>query len=294
MISAICGLFGSLLHFLYELLGHNYGWAIIGFTLVANIILLPLTIKQQKSTAGMQKIQPELTKLQEKYKNDKEKLNQEMMKLYQKYDVNPMGGCLPLLIQLPIILILYQVMIKPLTHMLGFTAAQISELQTLVYGAQEAGKTVLSEVTLASDAVKLGAEKLAQLSFEFEHLNFNFFGLDLGATPSLGKISFLWLIPILAGATTYLLSWYTMRQQNGKDGAQNNQMQTMNKIMPLITVYFAFNFAAGIGLYWIMNNVFRFFQQMFAGYIMDKKAENDPLVIDASSSNGVKHKKKKK
>ena len=73
MIQGICGLFGSLLNFLYNLFGQNYGFAIIGFTLVINIILLPLTLKQQKSTADMQLIQPELTALQAKYKNDKEK-----------------------------------------------------------------------------------------------------------------------------------------------------------------------------------------------------------------------------
>ena len=99
-------LFGAILKFFYELSG-NYGVAIILFTLAVNIILLPLTWKQQKSTTKMQSIQPELKKIQQKYKNDKEKLNMEMMKLYKDNDINPMGGCLPLLIQLPIIFILY-------------------------------------------------------------------------------------------------------------------------------------------------------------------------------------------
>ena len=295
MISAICGLFGSLLNFLYNLFGNNYGWALIGFTLIVNIILLPLTLKQQRSTAEMQLIQPELARLQAKYKNDKEKLNAEMMKLYQKNNINPMSGCLPLLIQLPIILILYQVIIKPLSYMQGLTDVQLTELQTLVYGADNTN-AVLSQVTLASDAAKLGAEKLSQLSFEFTNINFNFFGLDLGATPSLSHPSLLWIIPVLAGVTTYLLSWYTMRQSNAKkseddkkkDDPAASQMQTMNKIMPLITVYFAFTLAAGIGFYWIVNNVFRFLQQVVITKIIAAKIANDPLVIETGS------KKKKK
>ena len=293
MIQGICGLFGSLLNFLYNLFGQNYGFAIIGFTLVINIILFPLTLKQQKSTADMQLIQPELTALQAKYKNDKEKLNTEMMKLYQKHNVNPASGCLPLLIQLPIILILYQVIIKPLSYMLGYTAEQIKELTTLVYGAEHTAP-VLSEVTLAADAAKLGAEKLSELSFT--PLNLNFFGFDLGATPSFSQPSILWLIPILAGVTTYMLSWYTMRQTTKSKGQDQkktenttaNQMQTMNKIMPLITVYFAFTFAAGIGLYWIMNNVFRFLQQVVVNKMMEKKAASDPLVIEPEANNKKK------
>lgn len=295
MISAICGLFGSLLNFLYNLFGNNYGWALIGFTLIVNILLLPLTLKQQRSTAEMQLIQPELARLQAKYKNDKEKLNAEMMKLYQKNNINPMSGCLPLLIQLPIILILYQVIIKPLSYMQGLTDVQLTELQTLVYGADNTN-AVLSQVTLASDAAKLGAEKLSQLSFEFTNINFNFFGLDLGATPSLSHPNLLWIIPVLAGVTTYLLSWYTMRQSNAKkseddkkkDNPAASQMQTMNKIMPLITVYFAFTLAAGIGFYWIINNVFRFLQQMVITKIISSKIADDPLVIETG---GKKNKK---
>lgn len=286
MIASICGLFGSLLNFLYNLFGQNYGWALIGFTLIINIILLPLTLKQQKSTAQMQLIQPELTKLQNKYKNDKEKLNTEMMKLYQKYDINPMGGCLPLLIQLPIIMILYQVIIRPLSYMQGLSAAQLTELQTLVYGSDAASK-VVSQVSLASDAAKLGAEKLSELSFTFTNINFNFFGMDLGATPSISQPSILWLIPALAGVTTYLLSWYTMRQSAAKDEKDKkkdenptaSQMQTMNKFMPLLTVYFAFTLAAGIGFYWIANNVFRFLQQMIVNVIMKGKASSSDSVL---------------
>lgn len=294
MIAAICGVFGELLNFLYNLFGQNYGFALIGFTLVVNLILLPLTLKQQKSTTMMQAIQPELTRLQEKYKNDKEKLNVELMKLYQNNNINPMSGCLPLLIQLPIILILYQVIIKPLSYMQGLTAAQIAELQNLVGSSGEA----VMQVSLAADAAKLGAEKLATLSFEFTPIHFNFFGLDLGATPSISHPNLLWLIPILAGVTTYALTWLTTSQANAKkteeqkkkekDNPTATQMQTMNKIMPLITVWVAFTFAAGIGFYWIMNNIFKMIQQVVVNQLLKKEG---PVVIDATKD--TKKKKKK-
>lgn len=273
----IYSLFGAILNFFYNIFG-NYGLAIIGFTFAVNVILLPLTWKQQKSTTKMQAIQPELQKIQQKYKNDKEKLNIEMMKLYQNNDISPMSGCLPLLIQLPIIFILYQIVYSPITHMLGYTAQQLADLKAKFPNVT--GNMV--EVALAAEA---------------DLINFDFFGLDLSKIPSISNPSWLWLIPILAGVTTYALSWLSMRQSEArkteeqknkdKDNPTANQMQTMNKIMPLITVWFAFTFAAGIGFYWIMNNIFKMIQQLAVNKILSKE---DPLVIEQNS--GKKKKKK--
>ena len=102
---------GYIISFIYDLV-QNYGFAIIIFTLIVKIIMLPLVIKQQKSTVQMQKIQPEMQALQKKYANDQQRLGQETMKLYKKYNISPAGGCLPLLIQLPIIFGLYQVITR--------------------------------------------------------------------------------------------------------------------------------------------------------------------------------------
>ena len=279
MFDIIYSFFGAILHFFYNFFG-NYGLAIIGFTFVVNVILLPLTWKQQKSTTKMQAIQPELTKIQEKYKNDKEKQSAEMMKLYQENNINPMGGCLPLLIQLPIIFILYRIVYSPITHMLGYSAEKLAEVQTKFPEIQ--GN--MMEVALAA---KSGL------------INFDFFGLDLSRVPSISQISILWLIPILAGLSTYALSWLTLRQAEAKkteeqkkkekDNPAAGSMQTMNKIMPLMTVFFAFSFSASIGLYWIMNNIFKIIQQFIVNIMLEKELKN-PLVIDANSNSGKKKK----
>jgi YidC/Oxa1 family membrane protein insertase len=102
-------LMASILEFFYTYLG-NWGYAIIGLTFVVRLIIWPLTIKQNRSLKRMQEIQPQLKKLQEKYKNNPEKLNKEMLALYQKHGVNPMGGCLPLLLQFPILIALFRVL----------------------------------------------------------------------------------------------------------------------------------------------------------------------------------------
>ncbi|MCT4594660.1 MAG: YidC/Oxa1 family membrane protein insertase [Anaeromicrobium sp.] len=115
MITAIAKPLGMLLNVLYSVVG-NYGITIILFTLVIKLFLLPLTFKQLKSTSKMTEIQPEIKRIQEKYKNDKEKLNQKTMELYQKHKVNPVAGCLPLLIQMPILFGLFAVLRNPGTY----------------------------------------------------------------------------------------------------------------------------------------------------------------------------------
>ena len=119
--------FGLLLNFIYSFVS-NYGLSIILFTILTKVILFPLSLKQQKSMVKMQQVQPKLKEIQEKYKSDQQRQSEETMKLYKEHGVNPMGGCLPLLIQLPILFALYRVMYQPLTYMLGKTAEEIAAL----------------------------------------------------------------------------------------------------------------------------------------------------------------------
>ena len=101
-----------LMHLVYDLVGH-YGISIIVFTVIVKLLMIPLTVKQAKSMKNMQEIQPKINEIQKQYKNDKEKMNQKVMELYKEHNVNPMGGCLPLLIQFPIIIGLFTVLRTP-------------------------------------------------------------------------------------------------------------------------------------------------------------------------------------
>ncbi|MCX7773278.1 MAG: YidC/Oxa1 family membrane protein insertase [Clostridia bacterium] len=129
ILSAIGLLFGKLMYFIYNTIGfHNYALSIIFFTLVYRLILLPLTTKQMKSSQKMQELQPELARIQERYKNDREKLNEETMKFYQEKGYNPASGCLPLLIQMPIIIALFYVIRMPMSYMLEIPAKAVGEM----------------------------------------------------------------------------------------------------------------------------------------------------------------------
>ncbi len=129
ILSAIGALFGKLMYFIYNTIGfHNYALSLVFFTIVYKLILLPLSIKQMKSTQLMQELQPELQRIQERYKNDKEKLQEEQMKFYQEKGYNPTSGCLPLLIQMPIILALFYVIRMPMSYMLELPARAVSHM----------------------------------------------------------------------------------------------------------------------------------------------------------------------
>lgn len=120
---------GSLLKLVYDLIG-NYGISIIVFTIIVKMILLPLTIKQTKSMKHMQEIQPKVKALQEKYKNDKEKLNVKMMELYKEHNVNPLGGCLPLLVQFPIIIGLFTALREPWNYVFSISQQAYEVMDT--------------------------------------------------------------------------------------------------------------------------------------------------------------------
>ncbi len=129
ILSAIGLIFGKLMYFIYNTIGfQNYALSLVLFTIVYKVILLPLSVKQMKSTQMMQEIQPELSRIQERYKNDKEKLNEETMKFYKEKGYNPTAGCLPLLIQMPILIALFYVIRMPMSYMLEIPARAVGEM----------------------------------------------------------------------------------------------------------------------------------------------------------------------
>ncbi len=275
---------GYLFRFIF-LVVQNYGWTLVLFTVITKAILLPLSVKQQKSMSKMQAIQPKLAELQKKYQYDKEKLNQETMKLYQTNKVNPMGGCLPLLIQFPLLIGLYNIIRCPLTYVIQLGKHGLPALQEVIDVLTPLGLqvgNVINEIPIAkfmSEHFSEVVEKLPSLAGA-QTINFNFLGLDLSATPSLSVLSPLLIIPVVAGLSTFLTSWLTQKMNGtAKTSTQDNPagstMQMMNYIFPFMTVFFAFSLPAGLGLYWTISNIVQLIQQIILNkYFTAKMAEN--------------------
>lgn len=294
-MNIIYKILGEILSFIYNFT-NNFGWAIIIFTVLVRICLLPLTIKQQKSMEGMQKIQPELTALQKKYQNDKEKLNQETMKLYEKYQINPMGGCLPLLVQMPILIAIYGVIQNPITYVLKLAPS----VEVLTALCQKPTNTQLEVVAFVTNHFEKAREALSAANLQFDLnslvMNFDFFGLNLGYTPQAHNGNYaLFLIPVLSVITSFLVNKVSQSNNKNANSEQQSQMQTMQYIFPFMTGYFCYILPSAMGLYWIMGNILQMLQVWLLNAFKSKN--NDDVIVvepEKAKKNPTPYKKKKK
>lgn len=216
---------------LYSILGNQYWLAIIVFTVVIRLIMTPLMLPQQRSAKKMQGLQPRLKELQQKYGKDREQLSKEQMKLYKEAGVSPMGGCLPMLIQFPIWIGLYQSIIQALGHQ----PLQLVGLSQNIYPFLQ---RLWTEVPL----------------------NRFFLGMDLSFTPQqIGGLTFA--LPILVAFTSWLQS--KMMTPTSTDGQAASMTQSMTMMMPLMFGFFSLSFATGLSFYFIVSNIIGIVSQGF-------------------------------
>lgn len=282
---------GYIMNLIYNLVS-NYGLAIIVISLLFKLIILPLTVKQQKSMAAMQEIQPLMQEIQTKYANDKEKQSAEMMKIYKDYNVSPFASCLPTLLQFPILIGLYAAIARPLKFMLGLAQEKIVELAN-VAGVQIAEKASAYsyEINIANKISQPDMiEKIQNIIPGFEGINFNFLGLDLSVTPQINVFSTAWILPVVAAALTFLSS-YLMQGQSKVQNEMQSSQKTMMYFMPIMILFFAFQVPSGLSLYWSVNSVL----QIIQFFTLDKTIKNklsSEIAIKNASLNTSKKKKR--
>ena len=235
---------GWILHFCYSLV-QNYGLALVMFTVLARLILLPLSIKQQKGMVKMAMFRPKMEEIQKKYAKNPQKMNEELTNLYAREGYNPMSGCLPTLIQFPILFGLIDVIYNPLTHLLRMDAATISNAVSIA-------QSVLGEGGMSRYSKEMSViSAVAQ----------NPFALNL----------FL-LIPILSGLSSFLMSWLSMKNNampnEGSTAAMNRSMMIM---MPLMSVWISFQVPAGVGIYWVLSNALALMQMYVLGKLYNPR-----------------------
>ncbi len=235
---------------LYGALGQNFAAAIAVFTIIIRLITLPLSLPQQRSAKKMQELQPQLQALQKKYKDDKEKLAQAQMELYREAGVNPLGGCLPLLIQFPIWIGLYQ-----------------SIAQTLAAGP-------LQLLNLSSNIYK----SLPWLSSLVPVKN-TFLWLDLG------KPDPLYILPVLVVATT----WFQQKVMSppASDPQSASMNQSMQVMFPLMLGFFSLQFPSGLALYFVVSNivgiVIQYFTPGWVGVSLGKKGAQPARTVTSKA-----------
>lgn len=275
MFSAISNLFGYLLNFLYELVNNNFGIAIILFSIILRIILLPITIKQQRSMQKTNKIQGKLRELQIKYKNNPEMLNKETMELYKKEKISPFSGCLSAIVQIVIILSVFYLVSKPLTYMKKVDESVINDYKTQIQ--EEHGS--ISNYYEIEIIQKKAAEN------EAVNINMNFLGLDLSKVPNKNLTDItVYIIPILYVISSFISIKLTTNQQNnmnakGKEQNEADTMAQMNKsmsyMMPIMAVSIAFIAPLGLALYWFVSNVLMICERFIIKKIVDTKGAEE-------------------
>jgi YidC/Oxa1 family membrane protein insertase len=225
----------NLLAFFYSLVP-NYAIAIALLTLTVMLVLSPLTLKSTRSMLAMQKLQPEMKKLQQKYKGgDRQKLNEEMMALYKEHKVNPVAGCLPMLLQMPVFIVMYQV---------------INGLTKTGKDGNFEPKYLDKSTDLYQDLVEAGGQMKS-------------FGLDLakaasGSHGSFGRALPFFMIVALVIATQYFQTRQTMARNTSQ---ASPQQQIMLKVLPVFFGLISLNIPAGVNVYFLVSALFRIAQQ---------------------------------
>jgi YidC/Oxa1 family membrane protein insertase len=285
MLNPIFDLLAGLLEWFYSLVP-SYGFAIIALTTLVLVTLSPLTYKSTKSMVSMRRLQPQVKRIQKRNKGNREKMNQEMMALYQEHGVSPLSGCLPILIQSPVFIVMFRVIrgITRRSSTIGFDAAKSAATTAEVFVRQ----TQLDIPSIAAAPRRFNPEYLSETSDMYQslvtHTEMLWLGLDLSRTPldaareSIGTgLPYLAMVGIVA-----FLGWYQQVQIQGRmTGEVSSQQQLIMKIMPWMLPIFAFTMPAGLVLYFIVSSLLRIIQQAYITRTVYGNEElTKPLEVD--------------
>ena len=265
----ICVPFAFLTRLFYSWTG-SYGVALILFTLVVKLVLLPFQLKSKKSMLRMNRMQGKLNDIKTRYANNQQKQQEAMAELYAKEGINPMSGCLWSFIPFPILIALYYIIRVPMRYFMGLSETVIAEITTLAgtlgFTAAE-GSQAYEQIYLA----KFIHEHWADFAGKFDgliDLNYNFLHIDLAAQPSSLFSQFpgggwpVWgaiLLPIISAGIQFAMSFITMRT-NGS--APNGSTKTMMYMMPLMTLWMGYILPSALCIYWIANSAFSLIQEV--------------------------------
>lgn len=297
-MGAIANLFGYLLNFLYNLF-NNYGIAIIVFTILLRIILIPITVSQQKSMKKNAKVQEKMKEIQKKYKNNPEKLNQETIELYKREKVSPFSGCLSSIIQIILIISVFWLVSKPLTYMKKVDSNKVNEYIEQVK-TEEGKASAYPEIQIIQTKSAEDSEVA---------INMDFLGLDLSKVPNQNlKDITVYIIPVLYVITSFVSIKMTNNMQDKakekkkaeqqKKATENNEIseekaliseeeakseeameamqnmtKSMNYMIPIMSITIAFIAPLGLALYWLVSNIAMIIERIIINKVSENKKE---------------------
>lgn len=292
MFQFFANIFGYVLNFIYNLV-QNYGLAMILFTLVIKLLMLPLSIKQQRTMKKSAKLNEQMRVLQFKYKNDPEKLNQEMMKLYKEENMSPFSGCLGTILQFILLISIFYMVRCPLTYMKKVDTNKINNYVTQLQESEKTVSAAYPEIDLIREVEFLEEKNPDDEELKKIDINMNFLGLDLSKIPQQNLADWtVYIIPVLYIISTFVSMRITTSMQkkakiaqkeakeankvekivkveNGnenestemvkKEEEEYDVMEQTNKMMswmmPVMSVSISLVAPLGLALYWLVNNI---------------------------------------
>lgn len=291
MISFFSNIFGYVLNWIYFLV-QNYGLAIILFSILVKILMLPLSIKQHKTLKKNEKVQNEMKILQVKHKGNPEKLNQELMELYKREKINPLSGCFSVIIQFILILSMFYLVRSPLTYMKKIDSAKIEQQITEVKeknGEQNISKTY-------PEMAVIEYLKDNDIKENDMYINMDFLGLDLSKVPqeNFSDIK-VFIIPVLYVISSVVSIKFTTamtkkKEDNkelrvDKENNENKEMdqekmaaqmnKNMSLMMPILSVSISLVAPLGLALYWLVNNITMIIERLVLNKIFSKEDEEN-------------------
>lgn len=278
MISFFADIFGYVLNLLYQVV-NNYGIAIILFSIILKIIMLPISIKQQKTMKKSAKIQEKMRNLQDKYKNNPEKLNQETIELYRTEKMSPFSGCLSAIAQIIILFAVFYLVKSPLTYMKKVEPNLIEQYTNEIKQEENNKNTAYPEIAIIKEKGP-NDEKV--------NINMNFLGLDLSSVPSAALSDWkVYIIPGLYVFTSFISMKMTTAMQTKKKKEENNENgenneldavaqanKSMSYIMPIMSVSIAIIAPLGLALYWLVNNLLMIVERLILNKFLKDEEES--------------------
>lgn len=292
--------FGYLIGFFYSISG-NYLLSLLFMTICVKLILLPSSIKQQKSMAKSQRMQPKIKRIKEKYGSNQQKMQEEMNALYAREGYSAMtGGCSSMLIQFPIMMGVYLVNYRILSYVLRIPENVLENIKAAVRALPEFANNKRGEYQIELMAIeyfdKLDKSQLpADVVDKIEVFidKFSLFGVDLALTPNVKMgATLLWLIPILTGVTSLMMAVYTYLRQRktNPEMANNPSMGCMSLMTPVMSVWFSFLFPASVGVYIIMSSILSFIQMVVLYQIYSPKKVLAKTMVDETINRRAREK----
>lgn len=284
MMGYFADVFGYLLNFIYNLIG-NYGVSIIIFCIIIKVVMLPISIKQQKTMKKSTKMQQKMKEIQFKYKNDPEKLNQETIRLYKEENMSPFSGCFSAIIQIILLLSVFYLVQSPLTHMRKIKEPVIDKYIKIVK-EELATESNYPEIDIIRDIdtiKQMEREEINQEELDKMQINMNFLGLDLSQIPSKNTSDWrVFILPVIYVIISFITMKVTMSTQNkkkkkdtestGEEGQEENKedmMDAMNQVnknmsmvFPIMYLTVALIAPLGLALYWLVNSILMLIEKL--------------------------------